>query len=95
VTTSGYFADMRTVSIKEAKSRLTALAREVENGETIVVTRNGKPVFDLVPHQKKGGLDLEALRKFKRELGITSVFTYIADDFDAPLPEDFLIRPLN
>jgi hypothetical protein len=39
VTTSGYFADMGTVSIKEAKSRLTALAREVENGETIVVTR--------------------------------------------------------
>ena len=30
---------MRTVSIKEAKDRLTALARRVEKGETIVVTR--------------------------------------------------------
>jgi prevent-host-death family protein len=86
---------MRTVSMKEAKSRLTALAREVEKGETVVVTRNGKPVFDLVPHRKKGGLDLDALRKFKRELGIDTVFTYVADDFDEPLPEDFLLRPLK
>lgn len=86
---------MRTVSMKEAKSRLTALAREVEKGETVVVTRNGKPVFDLVPHRKKSGLDLEALREFKREHGISTVFTYVADDFDEPLPEDFLLRPLK
>ena len=47
---------MRTVSIKEAKDRLTALARRVEKGETIVVTRNGKPIIDLVPHRQKAGL---------------------------------------
>ena len=40
---------MTTVSIKEAKDKLTALARRVEKGETVTVTRNGKPVFDLVP----------------------------------------------
>jgi len=67
---------MRTLSIKEAKSRLTALAREVEKGETVVVTRNGKPIFDLVPHRPKGGLNMEALREFKRKHGITSVFTH-------------------
>jgi prevent-host-death family protein len=44
------------VSIKEAKNRLTALARLVEKGQTVVVTRNGKPIFDLVPHRSKGGL---------------------------------------
>src|SRR5947209_3898195 len=38
---------MTIVSIKEAKNRLTALARLVEKGETVVVTRNGKPVFEL------------------------------------------------
>jgi prevent-host-death family protein len=85
---------MKTVSIKEAKDRLTELARRVEKGETIVVTRNGKPILDLVPHRKKGGLNLDALREFKREYGIRSFFTYIADDFDDPLPEDFLLRPL-
>jgi prevent-host-death family protein len=85
---------MQTVSIKEAKDRLTELARRVEKGETIVVTRNGKPIIDLVPHRKKGGLNLDAIKEFKREHGIQSFFTYIADDFDEPLPEDFLLRPL-
>jgi hypothetical protein len=31
-----------SVSIKHAKDQLTALARRVENGETVIVTRNGK-----------------------------------------------------
>ena len=85
---------MRTVSIKEAKDHLTALARRVEKGETFVVTRNGKPIFDLVPHRRKGGLNLKAIAAFKRKHGIRAIFTHIADDFDAPLAEDFLLRPL-
>ena len=36
---------MKTVSIRDAKNRLTELAREVEEGETVVVTRNGRPVL--------------------------------------------------
>jgi prevent-host-death family protein len=86
---------MTIVSIKEAKNRLTALARLVEKGETVVVTRNGKPVFDLVPHRAKGGLNLDALRDFKRKHRVSRMITYVADDFDEPLPEDFLIRPLG
>jgi len=39
---------MKTVSIRDAKNHLTELARVVEEGEVIVVTRNGRPVFDLV-----------------------------------------------
>ena len=85
---------MSTVSIKEAKNRLTELARRVEQGETVVVTRNGKPVFDLVPHRKKGGVNLEAGWAYLRSKGITSPVPYIAPDFDDPLPEDFLITPL-
>ena len=94
VATGSYNAGMTVVSIKEAKNRLTELARRVEQGETVVVTRHGKPVFDLVPHKKKGGIDLEAGRAFLRSLGITDPVPYIADDFDEPLPEDFLITPL-
>jgi len=85
---------MKTVSIREAKNRLTELAREVEEGETIVVTRNGRPVFDLVPHQPRKGPRLEAIDEFKRKHGIKTVVSYIAEDFDEPLPEDFLLRPL-
>ncbi len=85
---------MRTVSIKEAKDHLTALARRVEKGETIVVTRNGKPILDLVPHRRRTGLKLGAIAAFKRKHGIRSIVTFVAEDFDAPLPEDFLLRPL-
>jgi prevent-host-death family protein len=94
VATSSYYLLMRMVSIKDAKNRLTALARLVEKGETVVVTRSGKPVFDLVPHRTKNGLKLSAVKEFKRKHRITSTITHVADDFDAPLPEDILIRPL-
>jgi prevent-host-death family protein len=85
---------MKTVSIKDAKNRLTALARLVEKGETVVVTRNGKPILDLVPHRRKGGLNFSAAEEYKQKHGIKELFPYVADDFDEPLPEDFLLRPL-
>ncbi len=85
---------MTTVSIKDAKNRLTALARLVEKGETVTVTRNGQPILDLVPHKKRAGLDLDAGREFLRSRGVDKLVSYIADDFDEPLPEDFLLRPL-
>lgn len=83
-----------TVSMKEAKNRLTELARRVEAGETVTITRNGKPVLDMVPHAKKGGLNWDALEAYKRKHGIDRIVEYIPDDFDDPLPEDFLLRPL-
>ncbi|NTS30404.1 type II toxin-antitoxin system prevent-host-death family antitoxin [Phyllobacterium sp. BT25] len=86
---------MKTVSIRDAKNRLTELAREVEQGETIVVTRNGRPVIDIIPHQKRGGLDLMAGETYLRARGIKQPVPYIAEDFDAELPEDFLIAPHN
>jgi prevent-host-death family protein len=85
---------MKTVTIREAKNRLTELAREVERGETIVVTRNGSPVFELAPHRPRKGLRLEAIEDFKRKRGLKAIVAFIADDFDDPLPEDFLLRPL-
>jgi prevent-host-death family protein len=85
---------VKTVSIREAKNRLLQLAREVEQGETIIVTRNGRPVFDLVPHKKRGGLDLAAGEAYLRAKGIDHPVPFIAEDFDAPLPEDFFLRPL-
>jgi len=94
VAICSYTSGMKTVSIRDAKNRLTELAREVERGETVVVTRNGRPAFDLVPHQTRKGLRLEAIDEFKRKHRIKAIVPYIADDFDEPLPEDFLLRPL-
>jgi prevent-host-death family protein len=85
---------MSTVSIKTAKDEFTKLIRRAEAGETVVVTRNGKPVADIVPHKKRGGIDLEAGWAYLKAHGITNPVPYIADDFDEPLPEDFLITPL-
>lgn len=85
---------MDTITIEDAEKRLSELAERVVKGETIVVTRDGTPVLDLVPHKKrKGGFDAEGLARFKREHGIDRIVTYIAPDFDDPLPEDFLITP--
>jgi prevent-host-death family protein len=81
---------MDIISIRDAKNRLTELARRVEMGETIVVTRNGKPVLDLVPHRRARGLNLAAIEEFKHKYGLVEIIPYVADDFDAPLPEDFL-----
>jgi prevent-host-death family protein len=85
---------MKTVSIRDAKNRLTELARTVENGETIVVTRNGRPVLDLVPHKPHRGLRLEALTEFKKRNGIKRNVTSMPVDFDEPLAEDVLLQPL-
>ena len=85
---------MSTVSIREAKNRLTELARQVERGETIVVTRNGRPVFDLVPHRPVTGIRWEEIDAFKARHGIAAIVPDIPGGFDDPLPEDFLLTGL-
>jgi prevent-host-death family protein len=45
----GYNKTVMDVSVAEAKNRLTQLLRSVEGGESVVITRNGKPVAQLVP----------------------------------------------
>ena len=86
---------MTTVSMREAKNRLTELARLVEAGERVTVTRHGKPAFDLVPHERKGGIDWEAGEAYLRSKGIERKKGWISPDFDDPLPEDFLITPIT
>ena len=40
---------MREVQATEAKAHLARLLSEVEHGETIAITRHGKPIAHLVP----------------------------------------------
>ena len=37
------------VSVAEAKNRLTQLIRAVEEGEQVIITRNGRPVAQIAP----------------------------------------------
>jgi antitoxin (DNA-binding transcriptional repressor) of toxin-antitoxin stability system len=52
---------MKTVNVHEAKTHFSSLlARLEENSETIVICRNGEPVADLVPHQRKSRITSHA-----------------------------------
>jgi antitoxin (DNA-binding transcriptional repressor) of toxin-antitoxin stability system len=82
------------ISVKDAKNQLSELLHRVEAGEKVILTRHGRPVVEMRPHeQKRRGIDFEAGRAFLKELGIEKAVAYIAPDFDDPLPEDYLITP--
>jgi prevent-host-death family protein len=40
---------MVEIDVKQAKSRLSALIDRVERGETLTLTRDGKPVAQIFP----------------------------------------------
>jgi prevent-host-death family protein len=74
------------VNLYEAKTQLSSLVERAAKGEVIVIAKSGKPMAKL-SSMKVAEKSLQPLRKFGQNvLGIT----YIADDFDAPLPEDVL-----
>jgi prevent-host-death family protein len=53
-TTRGNLSGMKTVNVHEAKTNFSSLLARVEkSNERIVICRNGKPVADLVPHQRR------------------------------------------
>ncbi len=90
----GYIPGMAAVSMNEAQNRLPELAQRAEQGERIVLTRDGKPVLDLVPHRGGRGIDFDAGRSFLESLDIDDPFPDVSEDFDLPLAEDFLTKPL-
>lgn len=57
---------MRSVSIRELRNRTTDVVAAVEAGERVVLTSNGRPIADVVPHVERarwvpGDLVLQAL----------------------------------
>lgn len=70
---------MKQVNIHEAKTHLSRLLQEVEEGEEIVIGRNGRPIARLVPFSRTG----------RRQPGAWQGRGWIADDFDE-LPESIL-----
>lgn len=95
MATCGYKYSMQMISIKDAKNRLTELAKQVEHGQVITITRHGKPIVDIVPHVAKAGLNIKAGQQYLLDQGIKQPIAFIDDHFDEPLPDDFLLKPLT
>jgi prevent-host-death family protein len=69
------------VNIHEAKTHLSRLLQRVADGEEVVIARAGVPVAKLVAVKTKSKI---------RPLGMDRGKVWVADDFDAPLPDDLL-----
>ena len=70
---------MKLVNVHEAKTHLSRLLDEVSQGREVTIAKAGKPVARLVP--------VESPRP-TRSPGFLRGRIRIADDFDAPLPDD-------
>ncbi len=62
----------------EAKTRLSSLVRLVEQGERVVIARDGVPVAQISPYE---------VAATPRQGGQLRGQIWISDDFDAPMPE--------
>jgi prevent-host-death family protein len=72
---------MNTINIYEAKTRLSQLVDKAAAGEDVIVSRNGKPLARIT--------QLTSAKRTVR-FGLLKGKFRIADDFDAPLPDDVL-----
>jgi len=60
---------MKQVGVYEAKTQLPRLLDEVEQGETITITRYGRPIARLVPlrgRRRTVAEAIEAMREFRK-----------------------------
>jgi len=72
---------MSSVSIEEARAKLSELIHELHPGDEVVITEGERPVARLLP--------ATAPATKARQLGtLRGTVKYVAPDFDAPL-EDF------
>jgi prevent-host-death family protein len=55
-----------TVGAHEARTHLPRLLRTVERGETVIITRHGKPVAQLTPVQDRRTVVAEVIERMKR-----------------------------
>jgi prevent-host-death family protein len=70
---------VEVINVYEAKTRLSELIRDALAGKTVIISRHGVPMIQLVPVRADG---------LKREMGFFSGSVKVEEDFDAPL-DDF------
>jgi len=68
------------INVHEAKTHFSRLLERVAAGEELTIAKAGTPVAKLIPIRKP----------CKRVLGSDRGDVFIAEDFDAPLPDDVL-----
>jgi len=68
-------------NIHEAKSQLSKLIEAMEQGETVIIAKAGKPVAQLGPLRAPGGKRVRGILKGQIKLG---------PEFDEPLPTEVL-----
>lgn len=68
----------RVLNLYEAKTQLSALVDEAAAGGEIVIAKAGKPLAKLVPIRPAA----------HRTPGRAAGRIWVADDFDAPLPDN-------
>lgn len=69
------------VNIHEAKTNLSQLLKQVNEGQEIIIARAGKPVARLVAYAPKPD---------QRVAGSAKGRLTVAEDFNDPLPENIL-----
>ncbi|HLQ34783.1 MAG TPA: type II toxin-antitoxin system prevent-host-death family antitoxin [Chloroflexota bacterium] len=77
---------MRTVGSYEAKTHLPRLLDEVAKGETITITKNGKPVALLIP--------AEEVERERRRQAVESMLRFKKDHPHIRLPEGMTIKDM-
>ena len=72
----------QTIQASEAKARLLQLLDRVEAGETIVITRHGRPIARLEPEASRRSAEIESaideLRRLGRRTGRIDVADLLA-----------------
>lgn len=68
-------------NLYEAKTGLSQLVDRAAAGEEVVIAKAGKPLARLVPYERP---------RLPRVPGGWEGRVFMADDFDAPLPEEIL-----
>ena len=68
---------MREIQSSDAKARLSQILDEVESGETIVITRHGRPIARIVPEMDSREAEtrrtMERIRAFRQTMPRLSV----------------------
>lgn len=69
------------VTVDEIKSDIEGVLERIRDGETLVVTDHDRPIAEIRPVVRA---------RTPRPFGLARGTFSVADDFDAPLPEDIL-----
>lgn len=71
------------LALREARARLSEIIAAAENGEGVVITKQGEPAVEIVPLRRPGGIDFDKLSVACWRLGIEVSQEKWPADFDS------------